>query len=239
MTGGASGIGAATVQRFLEEGSAVAVLDCDAPGCEELRRRLPEVHTVLADVSDQAQVQRAFAEIVKAIGGVDVVINNAGISIRHGFLDITAEEWNKVLAVNLTGVFHVAQTAARVMMEGDGGVILQTASTNGMVGHPYYADYNATKAGVIQLTRSMALELAPKVRVNAVAPGYVLTPMQRAEYTDAMLEAVNQKIPLRRHAQPEEIAGLFAYLASDDAAYITGQVYVIDGGETAGGLASR
>src|SRR2546428_87665 len=119
------------------------------------------------------------------------------------------------------------------------GVILQTASTNGLVGHRYYADYNACKAGVIELTRSIALELAPQVRVNAVAPGYVLTPMQRAEYTDAMLDEVNRKIPLGRHAAPEEIAGLFAFLASDDAAYLTGQVFVIDGGETAGGLASR
>jgi len=107
------------------------------------------------------------------------------------------------------------------------------------VGQPYYADYNATKAGVIELTKSMALELAPKVRVCAVAPGYVLTPMQRAEYTDEMLDEVNRKIPLRRHAKPEEIAALFAFLASDDAAYTTGHVYTIDGGETAGGLASR
>jgi meso-butanediol dehydrogenase/(S,S)-butanediol dehydrogenase/diacetyl reductase len=133
----------------------------------------------------------------------------------------------------------VAQKTAQYMMQHDGGVILNMGSTNGIVGHPYYADYNATKAGVIELTRSMALELAPKVRVNAVAPGYVLTPMQRAEYSDAMLQAVNQKIPMGRHATPEEVAGLFAFLASDDAAYITGQVYVIDGGETAGGLASR
>jgi len=176
--------------------------------------------------------------------GVDVLINNAGISIRHNFLDITPEEWDKVIAVNLTGVFYVAQTAARHMManytaERGSGVILQTASTNGIMGYPYYADYNATKAGVIELTRSMALELAPKIRVCAVAPGYVLTPMQRAEYTDTMLDAVNQKIPLRRHAKPEEIAALFAYLASDDAAYATGHVYTVDGGETAGGLASR
>ena len=92
---------------------------------------------------------------------------------------------------------------------------------------------------MIELTRSMALELAPKVRVNAVAPGYVLTPMQRAEYSDDMLEEVNRKIPLQRHAQPEEVAALFAFLASDDAAYVNGQVYVIDGAETAGGLASR
>jgi NAD(P)-dependent dehydrogenase (short-subunit alcohol dehydrogenase family) len=107
------------------------------------------------------------------------------------------------------------------------------------MGYPFYADYNVTKAGVIELTRSMALELAPKVRVNAVAPGYVLTPMQRAEYSDEMLDAVNQKIPLRRHARPEEIAALFVFLASDDAAYATGHVYVMDGGEIAGGLASR
>ena len=173
------------------------------------------------------------------MGGVDVVINNAGISIRHNFLDIKPEEWDKVIAVNLTGVFYVAQTAARHMMDRGSGVILQTASTNGIVGYPFYADYNATKAGVIELTKSMALELAPKVRVCAVAPGYVLTPMQRAEYTDEMLEAVNQKIPLRRHAQPEEVAALFAFLASDDAAYLNGHVYVIDGAETAGGLASR
>jgi len=239
ITGGASGIGAATAARFVEEGARVAVLDRDAEGCERIRRELPNTVIAVADVSDYAPVQAAFAAIQRELGGLDVVINNAGISIRHNFLDITPEEWNRVMAVNLTGVFYVAQTAARYMLEHTGGVILNMASTNGMVGHPYYADYNATKAGVIALTKSMALELAPKVRVNAVAPGYVLTPMQRAEYTDAMLEAVNQKIPLRRHAQPEEIAALCAFLASDEAAYLTGQVYVIDGGEIAGGLASR
>jgi meso-butanediol dehydrogenase / (S,S)-butanediol dehydrogenase / diacetyl reductase len=243
VTGGASGIGAATAARFLEEGSRVCVLDRDVAGCETIRRQLPALAgAVLADVSNLMQVQAAFAEAVRCMGGVDVLINNAGISIRHKFLDITPEEWDKVLAVNLTGVFYVAQTAARHMWErfSDGkGVILQTASTNGMMGYPYYADYNATKAGVIELTRSMALELAPRVRVCAVAPGYVLTPMQRAEYTDEMLEEVNRKIPLRRHARPEEIAALFAYLASDDAAYATGHVFTMDGGEIAGGLASR
>jgi NAD(P)-dependent dehydrogenase (short-subunit alcohol dehydrogenase family) len=108
-----------------------------------------------------------------------------------------------------------------------------------MVGQPYYADYNATKAGVIELTKSMALELAPKIRVCAVAPGYVMTPMQRAEYTDEMFAALNAKLPLRRHARPEEIAALFAFLASEDAQYITGHVYTIDGAEITGGLASR
>ena len=240
ITGGASGIGAATASRFLEEGSVVCVLDRDSEARTQAQKQMPQlVGTLAADVSDLTQVTAAFAEAVRIMGGVDVLVNNAGISIRHKFLDITPEEWDRVIAVNLTGVFYVAQTAAKHMWERGSGVILQTASTNGVMGYPYYADYNATKAGVIELTRSMALELAPKVRVCAVAPGYVLTPMQRAEYTDAMLDEVNGKIPLRRHAKPEEIAALFAFLASDDAAYMTGQVYTADGGETAGGLASR
>jgi NAD(P)-dependent dehydrogenase (short-subunit alcohol dehydrogenase family) len=240
VTGGASGIGAATAARFLQEGAAVSILDRDEQANERVSRELSTiVGTFQADVSNLPQVTAAFAKAIRAMGGLDVVINNAGISIRHPFLEITPDDWNKVLGVNLTGVFYVAQTAAKHMMSNQGGVILQTASTNGIMGYPYYADYNASKAGVIELTRSMALELAPKVRVNAVAPGYVLTPMQRAEYTDKMLDEVNGKIPLRRHAKPEEIAGLFAFLASDDAAYITGHVYVIDGAEIAGGLASR
>jgi 3-oxoacyl-[acyl-carrier protein] reductase len=240
ITGGASGIGAATAARFLEEGARVAVLDRDPRAREAIAGRLPGLACLLdGDVSVLDQVRAAFAEAVRIMGAVDVLINNAGISVRHAFLDITPEEWARVIAVNLTGVFHVAQTAARHMVENGGGVILQTASTNGIVGYPYYADYNAAKAGVIALTKAMALELAPRVRVNAIAPGYVLTPMQRAEYTDEMLDDVNRKIPLRRHAEPEEIAAFFAFLASDDAAYITGHVYPIDGAETAGGLASR
>jgi meso-butanediol dehydrogenase / (S,S)-butanediol dehydrogenase / diacetyl reductase len=245
ITGGASGIGAATAARFLEEGSRVCILDRDATACATIGHQLPAIsEAIIADVTDLMQVEAAIADAVRVMDGVDVLINNAGISIRHNFLDITPEEWDKVIAVNLTGVFYVAQTAARHMVENytverGSGVILQTASTNGIMGYPYYADYNATKAGVIELTRSMALELAPEVRVCAVAPGYVLTPMQRAEYSDEMLDDLNKKIPLHRHAKPEEIAALFAYLASDDAAYATGHVYTMDGGETAGGLASR
>lgn len=125
------------------------------------------------------------------------------------------------------------------MVAAGSGVILMTASTNGVVGHPFYADYNASKAGVLLLMRSMALELAPLVRVNAVCPGYVLTPMQQAEYTPAMLDATNAKIPLGRHARPDEVASLFAFLASDEGAYLTGAAVPIDGGELAGGLASR
>jgi len=240
ITGGASGIGAAAAARFLEEGARVCILDRDAQSCAVIRQQLPQIsEAIIADVTDLMQVEAAFADALRAMDGLDVLINNAGISIRHNFLDITPEEWDRVIAVNLTGVFYVAQTAARHMWQQGSGVILQTASTNGVMGYPYYADYNATKAAVIELTRSMALELAPKVRVCAIAPGYVLTPMQRAEYTDEMLEEVNRKIPLRRHARPEEIAAFFAYLASDDAAYATGHVYTLDGGETAGGLASQ
>lgn len=240
ITGGASGIGAATAARFLQGGSRVCVLDRDEAACGRIKHELPGLgEAIIADVTDLMQVEAAFAEAIRLMDGVDVLINNAGISIRHKFLDITPEEWDRVIAVNLTGVFYVAQTAARHMWEQGSGVILQTASTNGVMGYPFYADYNATKSGVIELTKSMALELAPKIRVCAVAPGYVLTPMQRAEYSDAMLSEVNAKIPLGRHASPEEIAALFAYLASDDAAFATGQVFTLDGGETAGGLASR
>mgnify|MGYP001122537947 CR=1 FL=1 len=240
VTGGANGIGRATTQRFLEEGCSVCVLDYSAEARVRVARELPELSGVLdADVSNLEQVQAAFREAISLMGSVDVLINNAGISIRHDFLDITPEEWDQVLGVNLKGVFFMAQTAARHMMEKGSGVILNTASTGGNNGYPHYADYCASKGGVIALTQAMALELAPVVRVNAISPGYVLTPMQRAEYSDEMLDAVNRKIPMGRHAKPEEIAALFAYLASEDAAFATGHEYVMDGAETTGGLCSQ
>jgi meso-butanediol dehydrogenase / (S,S)-butanediol dehydrogenase / diacetyl reductase len=212
VTGGSSGIGEATVRRFRDEGAEVVSVALDGE--------------IECDVADPRQVEAAFEQI----GALDVLVANAGISIRSPFLDIREEDWQRVLDVNLGGVFRCAQQAARRM---DTGVILMTASTNGLSGHENYADYNASKAGVILLARTMARELAPRIRVNAVCPGYVLTPMQRAEYTDEMLAAVNEDIPLKRHAEPEEVAALFAFLASDDAAYITGAAIAIDGGETA------
>jgi len=240
VTGGASGIGQATATRFLEEGCAVCVLDRSAEARERVTTELPALTGVIeADVSNLEQVRVAVGEAIERMGSLDVVINNAGVSIRHDFLDITSEEWDEVLGVNLKGVFHVAQTAARHMVARGSGVILNTASTAGSTGYPHYADYSASKGGVIALTLAMALELAPVVRVNAVSPGYVLTPMQRAEYSDAMLAAVNHKIPLGRHARPEEIAALFAFLASEDAGFATGHVYVMDGAETTGGLCSQ
>lgn len=240
ITGGASGIGAATAARFLEEGARVVVLDRDQAGCDRIKQELPTLTgTIVADVSNPENVADAFGQLHHLCQGLDILINNAGISIRHPFMDVTPQEWQQVLEVNLNGVFFMAQQAARQMLAGHGGVIINMGSTNGFTGHPFYADYNASKAGVIELTRTMALELAPTIRVVAVCPGYVLTPMQEAEYTPEMMQAVNSKIPLKRHAKTEEIAALFAFLASDEAPYITGQCIVIDGGETAGGLASR
>ena len=240
VTGGASGIGRATAKRFLEEGCAVCVLDRSAGARAEVSQALPDLSAVIdADVSNRDQAKAACAEAIDSMGSVDVLINNAGISIRHDFLDITAEEWDAVLGVNLTGIFNMAQSTARHMMDKGSGVIINTASTAGNNGYPHYADYSASKGGVIALTQAMALELAPVVRVNAISPGYVLTPMQRAEYTDEMLDGVNRKIPMGRHAKPEEIAALFAFLASEDAAFATGHVYVMDGAETTGGLCSQ
>jgi len=240
ITGAAGGIGTATVGRFLEEGARVVALDHDHGALDRLQGALPGLSGALvADVTDPAQVTRAFDEIDRLLGGVDVVINNAGISQRHNFVDVTPQAWRRLMAVNLDGVFYVAQVAARRMLTAGGGTILNMGSTNGLMGYPYYADYNASKAGVIELSRTMALELAPSVRVNAVCPGWILTPMQAAEYTPDMRQAFAEKLPLKRLGRPEDVAALFAFLASDDAAFITGQAFVIDGGEISGGLASQ
>jgi len=235
VTGGASGIGLATAQRFIDEGSRVVVLDIDRKALDAVSRENWGIERAIqADVSDPAQVSRAFQEIDGLFGGIDVLIANAGISIRKDFAEISDEQWARVLRTNLDGVFFCAREAVRRMKTGGSGVVLMTASTNGTEGHPFYADYNASKAGVILLAKTMALELAPVIRVNAVCPGYVLTSMQKAEYTPEMLDAVNRRIPMKRHAEPAEVAALFAFLASSEAAYITGAAICIDGGETAG-----
>ena len=238
VTGGTSGIGAATAARFLDEGAQVVVWNRDASARDRIQRQMTQLSAALAcDVSDRTQVQAAIAATISRMGGIDVLVNNAGISLKHRFLDITSQEWQRVLATNLTGAFYVAQAAAQHMMDHQGGVILNMASTNGLRGYSNYAAYNATKAALIELSQSMALELAPKVRVLAIAPGFIMTPMQQEEYTAAQTEEVNRRIPLRRHGQPEEVAALCAFLASEDAAFISGQTYTIDGAEIVSGPA--
>lgn len=240
VTGGASGIGASTAARFLEEGARVIIMDRDREACQRIERQLPALEkSINCDVSSPASVEAAFEQLHERLGGLDILVNNAGISIRHRFIDITPAEWKQVIDVNLNGVFFVAQQAALQMLAGDGGVILNMASTNGLAGYHYYGDYNASKSGVIELTRSMALELGPTIRVNAVCPGFIMTPMQAAEYTPQMQRDFYDKLPLKRLGTPEDVASLFVFLASDEASWITGQHFVIDGGELAGGLASQ
>ena len=234
ITGAASGIGLATARRFVEEGSRVFIIDVNEEGLKRVLSENPRIAGgALADVSSPDQVSKAFSEVERVLGGLDVLIANAGISYRTPFLKISYEEWRRVIDVNLTGAFLCAKEAIRMMERQREGVVLFTASTNGMRGHPYYAHYNASKAGLILLARTLALEFAPWLRVVAVCPGYVLTPMQLAEYTPEMIEEVNKTIPIGRHASPEEIASLFAFLASKESSYITGTCVVIDGGETA------
>jgi len=238
ITGGAGGIGTATAIRFIEEGARVVIFDIDENAIQKIEKKLPSlVKCIRADVTSQSSLDLAFNKLIDAVGGLDILINNAGISYRHNFVDISVQEWEKLIQINLTGVFFVAQRAAKLMLSSGGGVIINMGSTNGLVG--YYSDYNASKAGVIELTRSMALELGPTIRVNAVCPGFIMTPMQEAEYTEEMQRAFYEKLPMKRLGLPEDVAALFAFLSSDDASWITGQHFVIDGGELAGGLASQ
>lgn len=232
VTGGASGIGRATVRRFVEEGAQVAIFDRNKLAVDETVAEIPGLAAAITvDVSDDAAVARAFRELDETFPRLDVLINNAGVSVRHeSFRSITPAQWRDVIDTNLNGVFYVASEAVRRI---DEGVIINMSSINGLAAFPHYADYNASKAAILALSRTMAVELAPKIRVLALCPGAVLTPMQRAEYTDEMLEEVNANIPLGRHADPSEIGGFLAYLASDDARFMTGQHYIVDGGETA------
>ena len=234
ITGGSTGIGAAVAQRFLAEGAKVAAWCRNPDNAKAIAAELPGLTVVAAvDVADADGVDRAFAESVERLGGLDVLICNAGISIRHSFVDIPRDAFDRVVKVNLHGVFYVSQLAARHMLKQEkGGAILMTASTSAVTAYRYYADYNATKGALLAMMRTMAVELAPKIRVNAVNPGYTLTPMQEAEYSSEMLAEVNGIIPMKRHARPEEIASLYVYLASDEAGYASGAVFTLDGAES-------
>lgn len=230
ISGGSSGIGWATATRFATGGDRVFNLDVRPP------EQTPHsaITWIDTDISDWSAVRTAVAHAADSTGRVDVAIANAGISLRRSVLELAEADARRVVDVNLLGVLGMWQAAAAVMLRQRSGVLLATASVNGARGYPFYADYNATKAGIMALCRTFALELSPWIRAACVSPGAVLTPMQLAEYTPEMLDDVNAKIPAGRHAKPEEVASAFHYLASEDASFLTGQELVIDGAETAG-----
>lgn len=237
VSGASSGIGHATAERFARAGDYVVNLDVQPPAPDTAtgpREGGGEVHWVELDVSDWDGVRDAVDRVAAERGRLDVVIANAGISVRHGILEITEAEARRTLDVNLMGVLALWRHSVPHMLRAGAGVLLATASVNGSRGYPLYADYNASKAGVTSLCQTFAVELAPLIRTACVAPGAVLTPMQRAEYTDAMLDEVNERIPARRHASPEEIADVFHFLASPQASFVSGQQFTVDGAETAG-----
>jgi len=243
ISGGSSGIGLATGARFLEEGSRVFLCGADRAEVEAAVARLEpggEVNGLACDVSAEADVARLTQAAQRALGGVDVLVNNAGIARRDPFLTIAAADWDRILAVNLRGMFLVAQAVSRQMVaRGDGGVIINMCSTNGIAGEEDYAHYNASKGGVLLLTKTMAVELGRHgIRVNALCPGYIRTPLNQAiaagiggeEFETAY---IRDRIPLGRAGRAEDVAAAYAFLASDDAAFIHGSALVIDGGQLA------
>jgi NAD(P)-dependent dehydrogenase (short-subunit alcohol dehydrogenase family) len=233
VTGAGSGIGAATADRFAAEGARVVYADRDAGRLSRIRASM-SVLPFAADVADPQSVGQLVAATLDRFGRVDVVVSNAGIWRGSTFLDVTDEEWDVVLGVNLTGTFLVCRGFARVMASaGTGGSIVVTASTNSFLAEPDSAAYNASKGGVVMLVKSMAVDLAPaRIRVNAVAPGTIRTninaDVQSLPDGGSPLYAFP---PARRWGDPGDLAGPIAFLASSDADYITGAVLVVDGGQ--------
>ena len=242
ISGGSSGIGLAAAQRFLEEGSRVFLAGLEPDGVDAavagLRSR-GEVSGMACDVSQEAEAARLAEAADAALGGVDVLANNAGTSWWAAFLEITVAEWDRIIAVNLRGMFLVARAVtAQMARRGTGGVVINMSSTNGIAGEEDYAHYNASKGGVLLLTKTMAVELGPLgIRVNALCPGYISTPLNAAISAglDPGFEEAyaRDRIPLRRTGRPEEVAAAYAFLASDDASFINGAGLVIDGGQLA------
>jgi len=226
VTGGAQGIGAATVAKFAAEGAIVVACD----------RRVQEVPgaalSLAVDVTDRGQVDAMVATVKSRFGRIDVLVNNAGITKDARLQKMTLEQFDAVIDVNLRGVFHCSQAVVDTFIEQGCGVILNASSVVGIYGNFGQTNYAATKFGVIGFTKTWSRELGPKgIRVNAVAPGFVQTPIL-STVPDKVLEQMRAQVPLRRLGQPEEIANVYAFLASDEASYINGAVLEVSGGMT-------
>lgn len=238
VTGAAQGIGAACVERLVRDGASVALWDVDDARCGALVARLQamaaRVQAFHCDVSRKADVDAALAATLAAFGQVNALVNNAGIFKAADFLDITEADWDAVIGVNLKGSFLVGQAVARAMS--GPGAIVNMSSVNGSMAIPSIASYNASKGGIDQLTRVMALALADRgIRVNAVGPGTIATELARAAVlgSDEARERILSRTPLRRLGEPSEVADVVAFLLSDAASYMTGEIVYVDGGRRA------
>jgi len=244
ITGGALGIGRATAHLFAAEGATVALGDVQGPEAEAVAKEIVggggKAVAIGVDVGDGDQVQAYVDRVVADFGRLDVMFANAGIAHSSPFLEHPEAQWQRVLRVNLTGVFLCCQIAARQMVgQGGGGRIITTASINGFRGVENLVGYNVAKAGVIELTKTMAVELAPhRITVNAIAPAQIDTRLTRGFSDDARRRRV-ARIPLGRFGDVDEVAKAALFLASDDASFVTGHTLAVDGGYLAGGLWSR
>jgi NAD(P)-dependent dehydrogenase (short-subunit alcohol dehydrogenase family) len=243
ITGGALGIGRATALLFAAEGATVALGDVEIGGADavvkEIVGRGGRALSFGVDVGDAGQVQAFVDRVVAEYGRLDVMFANAGIAHSAPFLEHPESQWHRVLRVNLTGVFLCCQAAARQMVKQGGGRIITTASINGFRGVENLVGYNTAKAGVIELTRTMAVELAQHhITVNAIAPAQIDTRLTRSLPAEARARRV-ERIPMGRFGEVDEVARVALFLASDDASYVTGHTLAVDGGYLAGGLWSR
>jgi 3-oxoacyl-[acyl-carrier protein] reductase len=235
VTGGAQGIGFATARKFMDEGAAVAVCDVRKEAVDEavaaLSRRGP-VRGHVVDVTRRDQVDAMAAGVKEEFGRIDVLVNNAGITLDARLQKMTEDQFDKVVAVNLKGTYNCAQAVVDTMVAQGGGVILNASSVVGIYGNFGQTNYAATKFGVIGFVKTWARELGPKgVRCNAVAPGFVATTIL-GTIPLKVLEQMTERVPLRRLGTPEDIANVYAFLASDEASYINGAVIEVSGGLT-------